>query len=298
MSSHGLQYKDVLSSATQKPAVVVQTDEVTVQSPTAEITQLLSRTLEVGKITTITHEDDLTLFSVPVIRSRTNETAQDATIVPTPSVQRSSSHEVFWCAKKQGDVESICQSRRRLPGMQLPSFRSLGISSSDSECARESVGFTETHFGSSGKPSLTTGRAAAQSLPLPTPETTRPRQLGSTPLLTPPEDTDSIKWNNAILQYPAHPSGGESSSSIERTAQVTTATSEGQKDIPKNPTSSQVGGEDNRVLKHGEEEKREWNALQDSDDDRTSLLKAIRPFSTYCVFLIYDIANFCSCCRH
>jgi hypothetical protein len=285
MSSHSLQPGDALLSAIQKPAVVVQVDELSVESPTAEATEVLSRRVEVGKTATIAHQDNLELFSVPVARSRTSEVAQDTSLaMSASSVQRSSSHEVLWCPNEEKDGDANTPSRRRALRMQLPSFRSLGIAFSDSEYfGRRPPPPAERHSGPSTRPPLQAGRAAAQSLPLPNSESSRPfpLNLGNTPLLTPPEDADSIKWNNALLHTPAHPNGGQSSSTAHSTTIVMASKSSEDQQAHRVPASSSQSQDEHGIpSQQGSNERAE--RLPHQDDQGSALARAIRPFSEYC----------------
>ena len=286
MSSHGLQPRDALLSTTQKPAVVVQVDELSVASPTAEAAEVLSRRVEVAKTATVAHQDDLEFFCVPVTRCRTSDDRNDASLaVSASSAQRSSSHEVFWYPKRQDDSDASSPSRRRARRMQLPSFRSLGIASSDSADYFGRRPVPERHAGPPVRPSLQSGRAAAQSLPVLGCENNRPFpfSFGNTPLLTPPEDADSIKWNNALLNNPPHPNVGESSGTSQPVTQVIASASEVQPGQPPLPTSSQSGEQGSRGLQH--------QANQDTDQDAeqsnhgTGLSRAVQPFSEYIMFI-------------
>jgi hypothetical protein len=284
MSSPSLQRGDDLLSTTQKPTVVVQVDELSVESPTAEATEVLSRRVEVGKIATIAHQDDLEHFTVPVAWSRTMQVEQGTPSAMSVSVQRSSSHEILWCpeegAEEDDDVNRTL--RRRTHRMQLPSFRSLGIASSDSEYfGRRPTLPTERRSSPSTRPSLQAGRAAAQSLPLPSSENIRPflPNLGNTPLLTPPEDADSIKWNNALLHNPAHPNEGQSSSTGQSATIVMASRSPGaqqSQSVP--PISSPSTRDSSRELQGGGSASQQ--RIQQVDDGNR-LSRSIRPFSKY-----------------
>ena len=285
MSSHGLQPRNALPT-TQKPAVVVQVDELSVASPTAEAAEVLSRRVEVAKTATVTHQDDLEFFCVPVARCRTNEDKHaTSSALSASSAQRSSSHEVLWCPKRQDDGGASSPSRRRARRMQLPSFRSLGIASSDSADYFSRRPTSERHSGPSVRPSLQSGRAAAQSLPVLGRENNRPFpfNFGNTPLLTPPEDADSIKWNNALLNNPPHPNVGESSGISQPLAQVIASASEVQPGQPPLLNTSQSGEESSRGLQHQANQDTEHNAQQ--GDHGTGLSRAVQPFSEYIKFI-------------
>lgn len=284
MSLPSLQHGDELLATTQKPAVVVQIDELSVESPTAEATEVLSRRVEVGKIATIAHQDDLEHFTVPVAWSRTVQLEQDTILaMSVSSVQRSSSHEILWCPEEGVEKDSNVNrtSRRRTHRMQLPSFRSLGIASSDSEYfGRRPTLPTDRRSSPSTRPSLQAGRAAAQSIPLPTSENTRPFLLnfGNTPLLTPPEDADSIKWNNALLHTPAHPNGGQTSNTAQSATIVMASRSSGEqqsRSLP--PTSSQSTSNSSGEPQGGSANTQRIQQV----DDGNQLQRAIRPFSKH-----------------
>ena len=278
MSSPAVQPEDLLLSITQKPALVVQVDELSLSSPTTESAEVLSRVLEVGKTATIQHQDELELFTVPITRSRTNEKAWNMkSDVPASSVQRSSSHEMLWPQKM--DVNLHSRPRRRALRMQLPSFRSLGIASSDTEYSQQRPHVTHRYSGPSTRAPLPAGRSAAQSLPLPRSENTRSDHfnIGAAPLLTPPEDADSIKWNNALLHNPSHADRPETSSTVRSTSQVMASTSEQQPDQATLTTSSQSMGESSGEQQHTSDSSSEHTS--GADNDKSQLSRAIQPLS-------------------
>jgi hypothetical protein len=285
MSSRSLRPEDAIMPALQKPAVVVQVDELALTSPTAEITNVLSRTVEVGKATVDEDQNNLEFFAVPFARSRTNETNRDAqSDMPAAYEKRSSSHEMLWRQKR--DVCDDVSVKRRDYNMQLPSFTSLGIASSDSG---KYLGLLPqgTHRQSqpSPRPLPTTGRAAAQSLPLPVSENIPPDQgkFGSTPLLTPPEDADSIKWNNALLYHSS--TNGESFRTSRTMPLVVASGSEEQQGQAQPTAPSQLDGAENK----GEQPQTGGNRSSDHNvktgNGGTALARAIQPLSE-CIELL------------
>lgn len=280
MSSHSLQSGDALLSITQKPALVVKVDELSIESPTAEAAEIVSRRVEFGKTATMLHEDDLKHFTVPVARSRTIQVGEEA--MSASSVQRSSSHEVLRCPKGEDDSDVNTLSRRRTHKMQLPSFETLGIASSDSAYfGRRPTLPAERHSGPSTRPSLQAGRAAAHSLPLPPSENSRPLllNLGNTPLLTPPEDADSIKWNNALLQNPAHSSGGQPSSTSQSVSIAMASKFSGDQQQAGPSSSSASQSEEARSERSQQGATTEQTAQQQVHE--SALARTIRPFSKH-----------------
>lgn len=120
---------------------------------------------------------------------------------PPPRLQRSSSLGSL----KQSRKGNGCSPRRRDIGLRLPSFRGLGISSLEPKYLTRG-GHTEAQ-----QPRLEalsrTPRPSLRPRPSSIYHHASGQNLGSTPLLTPPEDTNSIKWNNAVL----HPSSSSNS---------------------------------------------------------------------------------------
>ena len=120
---------------------------------------------------------------------------------PSPRLQRSTSMGFL----KQGREGNGGLPRRRDIGLRLPSFRGLGISSSEPKYLSRSEHTESQHsrlevFSQAQRPSLRPRPSSIYQ------HASEPH-FGSTPLLTPPEDTSSIKWNNAIL----HPSSSNTS---------------------------------------------------------------------------------------
>lgn len=294
MSAQHLSPEDVLMSATQKPAVVVQVDELAVTSPTAEITNVLSRTVEVGKAT-IDEDHNIEFFSVPVMRSRTNEMRrrEGQSDAPAAHAYRSSSHEML-CRQKTASSDDYfdVSSKRRAHQMQLPSFKSLGIAPSDSG---EYLGLlsrsTDGQSGPSTRPA--TGRAAAQSLPLPISENVHPsrQNFGSTPLLTPPEDADSIKWNNALLHHSV--TGGESSGTSGTLPQIVASGGDGQQNEAEPLVPSQsLDGESSGEQTQAGSSTSDHNVQ--TGKGGTSLARAIQPLSEYSDCLNFALADISS----
>jgi hypothetical protein len=114
-----------------------------------------------------------------------------------PRLQRSTSLG-HWKQERGGDGSP---PRRRDIGLRLPSFRGLGISSSEPKYLMRSVHADWQH--SRSEVMSQTQRLGLRSRPSSIYYHASEPCFGSTPLLTPPEDNNSIKWNNALLHPPS-----------------------------------------------------------------------------------------------
>jgi hypothetical protein len=87
--------------------------------------------------------------------------------------------------------------RRRGIGLRLPSFRGLGISSSEPKYLMRNGHTKAQQVRSEISPQ--TQKPGLRPRPFSIYHHASEPHFGLTPLLTPPEDTNSIKWNNALL---------------------------------------------------------------------------------------------------
>ena len=179
-----------LLMTTKEPAIV-EVKGVTAPSPAIEMEEARSLVIaEVDQETANVANEAFLSFALSLRKSTTTDI--NSAREPSRRLRRSSTSGIL----KREDAEIQSLECRRKDRMRLPSFRSLGISTSDPEYF--------PHYRNSNRP----GRSAHLD-----PETrtqnshslssTRIHQphFGSAPLLTPPEDVYSIKWNNAILHH-------------------------------------------------------------------------------------------------
>jgi hypothetical protein len=135
---------------------------------------------------------------LPSKERRTNEAnVRRPRISSIPRLQRSTSLGHLK-QEREGDRNP---PRRRDIGLRLPSFRGLGISSLEPKYLMRSVHADWQHPKSEVIPQ--TQRLGLRSRPSSIYHHASEPHFGSTPLLTPPEDTNSIKWNNALLHPPS-----------------------------------------------------------------------------------------------
>ena len=145
-------------------------------------------------------QDFFLTSSAPLNKARTSDSAGGYPVgAHSRHIRKSSSHDVLKC---EDDLAMHAGTQKKGTRMRLPSFRGLGIASSDPS-------YLSQHW-----PSMRD--RSRMSSPIQTGSLTRtlssrvqtlssPRlepRFGATPLLTPPEDVDSIRWNNALLQPP------------------------------------------------------------------------------------------------
>ena len=113
---------------------------------------------------------------------------------PSLRLQRSTSLGFL----KQDRERNGSSPRRKCVGLRLPSFTGLGISALDPKYLTRG-GHAEGKYSRSEVLSQTQ-RPELRPRPLSIYHHASEPHFGSTPLLTPPEDNDSIKWNKALLQ--------------------------------------------------------------------------------------------------
>lgn len=192
MTSLGLHSEDVLVPVTMKESVVVEVEQLAALSPLSGPQDMDNTGLSISEAQS--SEVDGSQKDVrPVLPSKerkTNEAnVQRSRISSMPRLQRSAS---------LGDRNP---PRRRDIGLRLPSFRGLGISSLEPKYLMRGV-HTGVHTDwqhSRSEVIPQTQRLGLRLRPSPIYHHASEPHFGSTPLLTPPEDTNSIKWNNALL---------------------------------------------------------------------------------------------------
>jgi hypothetical protein len=196
MTSLGLVSEDVLGPVTTKESVAVQVEQVTALSPMAEpqeMESLRTAASEAETSVSVNCQEDIR----PVSASKECETNE-------PSVRRSRK-SLSTRLQRSTSLGSLRQDRegnrgslrRRDIGLRLPSFRVLGISSSDPKYLSRN-GHAEARQVRSEVPPQTQS-PGLRPWPLSIYHHSSEPHFGLTPLLTPPEDTNSIKWNNALL---------------------------------------------------------------------------------------------------
>ena len=205
MTSLGFVSEDVLVPVTIKESAVVQVEQLTALSPMAEPqeTESLGTTPSAKpEISEVGGSQDNNTSDLPSKERRTNEAnVRRSRTPPSPRLQRSTSMGFL----KQDREGNGGLPGRKDTGLRLPSFRGLGISSSDPKCLSRSGHPDSQH--SRLELLSQTQRPGLRPWPSSIYQHASEPQFGSTPLLTPPEDTSSIKWNNAIL----HPSSSNTS---------------------------------------------------------------------------------------
>ncbi len=207
MTSLGLTAEDVTAAVTKKEPVVVQVAQVATLSPTVETQE----TGNLGVVTMNIGNTDMRITNVegqpvtPIKKCRTNEANVRRPRSPSPRLQRSTSLGVL----RPDGRRTEDSPRRRDVGLRLPSFRGLGISSLEPKYLNRTR-YADSHWGSSHV-SSPTHSSAIRPRPSSIHHHASEPFVGSTPLLTPPEDSASIKWHNAL-----HTSSGSSVSHCEQ----------------------------------------------------------------------------------
>lgn len=125
-------------------------------------------------------------------RTQSNETKDRPRLSRTMKLHRSSS------SGNLGNGESMTRmsSAKMSPKLKLPSFEKLGISGHRFD--DESRKSRRKGSRSDQEPNSYFQRSPSRSHTSPT--VSFPYSFGSMPLLTPPEDVDSLKWNGAVTQ--------------------------------------------------------------------------------------------------
>jgi hypothetical protein len=199
MTSLGLVSEDVLVPVTMKESMVVQVEQVTALSPMAEPQEMESLGAAASEAETSMVENSQEDIS-PVLVSKERETNE-----PNELNVRRSRTSLSPRLKRSTSLGSLRRyregnrgsPRRRDIGLRLPSFRVLGISSSEPKYLMRN-GHAEGQQVRSEVPPQTQ-RPGLRPWPLSIYHHVSEPHFGLTPLLTPPEDTNSIKWNNALL---------------------------------------------------------------------------------------------------
>ena len=200
MNAAAVARDNVVDAAMTKEVVVVQVDQTAIPSPATQEEQW--GTLGIVTMDGVIIEENKPA-SASISRLEGNvphsTSAQENKAPPSPRLSRSTSLSVL----SRGSKRRANFLPKKDKGLRLPSFKGLGISSWEPRPPP-----TQPHDnGQQHKP---------LHQPRPRRSDPRPRPLsnfqhasepvfGSTPLLTPPEDHDSIKWNNALLS-PSAPS--------------------------------------------------------------------------------------------
>jgi hypothetical protein len=204
MPSLGLVSEDVLVPVTIKESVVVQVEQLTALSPMAEPQEMdsLGAPASEAKTPEVEISQDDIRPVVQLKERKTNEAnVRKSRTSLSPRLQRSTSLGSLKPDRKGHGVSP----RRKDIGLRLPSFRGLGISSLEPRYLTRSGHAEGQHLRS--EVLSQTQRPGLRPRPSSIYHHASEPHFGSTPLLTPPEDTSSIKWNNALL----HPSSSNNS---------------------------------------------------------------------------------------
>src|SRR5271156_1528784 len=196
MTSLGLYSEDVLDPVTIKESVVLQAEQLTALSPMSELQDMdnLGLATSEAQSSKVDGSQEDVRPVLPSKERKTNEAkVRRSRISSTPRLQRSTSLGHLK-QEREGDGNP---PRRRDIGLRLPSFRGLGISSLEPKYLMRGVHTDWQHSRSEVIPQ--TQRLGLRLRPSPIYHHASEPHFGSTPLLTPPEDTNSIKWNNALL---------------------------------------------------------------------------------------------------
>ena len=202
MNSTAVVRDNVVDPATTKAkeAVVVEVDQTAIPSPGTHEEQWEP----LGIVTMdgiIVEESNPASAEISRLERHVTHSACDEENRPPPSPRLSRSTSLSVLSK--GSKRRANSSPKKDKGLRLPSFKGLGISSWEPRPAP-----TQPHNNGQQHELLYQSRPRRSD--------PRPRPLSyfqhasepvfrSAPLLTPPEDHDSIKWNNALL-FPSAPS--------------------------------------------------------------------------------------------
>lgn len=203
MTSLGLYSEDVLVPVTMKESVVT-VEQLTSLSPLSEPQHMdnLGLATSIAQSPGVDSSQKDVHSVLPSKEHKTNEAnVRRSKVSSMPRLQRSTSLG-YLKQEREGDGSP---PRRRDIGLRLPSFRGLGISSLEPKYLMRSVHADRQH--SRSEVISQTQRLGLRSRPSSIYHHTSEPHFGSTPLLTPPEDNNSIKWNNALL----HPSSSSTS---------------------------------------------------------------------------------------
>lgn len=151
--------------------------------------------------------------------------------------------------------------RRPGPGMQLPSFEELGISSLGTKLfERHSEDHPGQRRAATARAQIhrSSHRSDPPALQSPVPF------LGSAPLLTPPDDIDSIKWNTACTNASTSAGPSRKVSPQTATSGFTEASTSGQDDTGSSGQSSQDAQQTENTAGHSHSELGRLNTDQAS----------------------------------
>jgi hypothetical protein len=207
MTSLGLYSEDALIPTITKDSVVVEVEHLTALSPLLEPPDrdnlgLATSEAQSSKVCSSPKDVGPVLPSMEHKRNEAN--IRRSRISPIPRLQRSTSLGHLEQERGGGEGDGSLPRRRDI-GLRLPSFRGLGISSLEPKYLMRSVQADWQHARS--EVMSPTQRLGLRSRPSSIYHHASEPHFGSTPLLTPPEDSNSIKWNNALL----HPSSSSTS---------------------------------------------------------------------------------------
>jgi hypothetical protein len=204
MTSLDLYSEDVIDPVTIKESVVLHVEQLAALSPMSEPQNMdiLGLATSEAQSSKVGGSQEDVRPVLPLKERKIDEAkVRRSRISPMPRLQRSTSLGHLK-QEREGDGSP---PRRRDIGLRLPSFRGLGISSLEPKYLVRSVHADWQH--SRSEVISQTQRLGLRSRPSSIYHHASEPHFGSTPLLTPPEDTNSIKWNNALL----HPSSSSTS---------------------------------------------------------------------------------------
>ena len=250
MTSLGLVSDDVLVPMRLKESLVVQVERLTALSPLTEPQEMESLSAaaeaDIAMVETVQEETFPVLLTAKegqtsdgsAQRSRTSPSPS-----PSPRLQRSTSLGLL----TRGRDGNRSPTRRKDIGLRLPSFKGLGISSLDPKHFTRNAHNVNQKLRSELLPE--TQRPERRLRPFSVYHHASEPHFGSTPLLTPPEDTYSIKWNNALLHTSASSNSrctqhGRHSGHADgiTTVSMTDTTSGGSSGIPGQQEQTEQGG--------------------------------------------------------
>lgn len=253
--------------------MVVQLEQVTALSPTAEMQEMESLGAAAGADNAVaeTSQEETS----PVLSTKesniNNAGARRPRTSPSPRLRRSTS-----LGSLRQDREGHRGSpRRRDIGLRLPSFRGLGISSSDPKYLMRNG---NQKLRSQGHPQ--TQRPELRPRPFSIYHHASEPHFGSTPLLTPPEDTSSIKWNNALL-HASSPSGSRCRQHGGHRGRMNGITSVSMADTPAGGSTSFPGQQEQTQQRGNMSDPRGQHVNDDAGNNRSWLDQAIEETGMY-----------------
>jgi hypothetical protein len=253
--------------------MVVQVEQVTALSPTAEMQEMESLGAAAGADNAVaeTSQEETS----PVLSAKesniNNVGARRPRASPSPRLRRSTS-----LGSLRQDREGHRGSPRRKDiGLRLPSFRGLGISSSDPKYLTRNG---NQKLRSQGYPQ--TQRPELRPRPSSIYHHASEPHFGSTPLLTPPEDSSSIKWNNALL-HTSSPSGSRCIQHGRHCGRMDGITSVSMADTPAGGSTSFPGQQEQTEQRGNMSDPRSPHVNDDAGNNRSWLDQAIEETGMY-----------------